>query len=140
MLTSAVVSSLLLSYFQLLTAFTAESMSSGCPPSGFTAFTDPSGAIVTCNFTVPEMFMRRASSGYTGSVLVLTARVLSAANVGDRAIEKRSKLASERNICPVENLTRYLPVGKIVLALVSPGTIHIARKSDRTQQNSSNSA
>src|SRR3984893_5230618 len=57
-----------------LTASRATFANTGCPPTSFAFLTDPFGATVIWTFTTPVMFMRLASSGYTGATLVFVFR------------------------------------------------------------------
>src|SRR5579863_628195 len=61
--------------FQSFTASWHAWTSKGCPPTTRVLFTWPSPAMTTSILTLPKTFIRRASSGYTGAVLLFTLRL-----------------------------------------------------------------
>src|SRR5262249_18688408 len=61
--------------FHSFTASWHDCTSSGCPPMTRELRTWPSGVMITSILTLPETFIRRASSGYVGEVFVITFRL-----------------------------------------------------------------
>jgi hypothetical protein len=73
----SVVSCAFGAHFHLRIAFSADWARTGWPPTILSDFTDPFGAITTSIFTLPVMFILRASSGYIGATLLTILRLLS---------------------------------------------------------------
>jgi len=95
------------SHLHFRIAVWAASVRSGCPPLTSRDFTLPLVATKASSFTVPLTFIRRARSGYAGTIRITTLRLLSdvccwaSDNVdGSANIEQRANIATvvRRNI------------------------------------------